>query len=95
MAQLTISLSGSSVVNGSKSWTLSDADVQKLIDYMIVKYTFKRGPKQPAVVPPTAIQALNFWVSSFVDNTVAEITSSQRDKAAKAAEAAVTPITFT
>lgn len=32
MATLTISLAGSGVVNGSKAYTISDADVQRLLN---------------------------------------------------------------
>lgn len=62
MATFTISLSGSTVVNGSKSWTVSDTDVQTLINYLEVMYN---------VSTPSA--ALLAWVQDFVSTTVNDV----------------------
>jgi hypothetical protein len=65
MATFTASLSGSTVVNGSKNYTISDADIQRLIDYLIVRYT----PKGPDAVPPSKQVALGMWIQEFVDSS--------------------------
>ncbi len=82
MATFTISLSGSTVVNGSKSWTLSDADVQSLSNFLIAKFSFNGPPLTPA-------QALLAWVQDFVNQTVSNVASFQK------AQIIVPPVTFT
>lgn len=67
MATFTASLSGSSVVNGTKSFTISDPDVQILIDFLIKKYTFQNNP------PPTKAQALTMWIQEFVDASTNQV----------------------
>lgn len=64
MASLTISISGSSVVNGQKSYTLSDNHVQLVIDTMIDKYS-PRGVDGNITTPLTAQQALLAWVDNM------------------------------
>lgn len=91
MATLTIGLSGSAVVNGSRSWTISDADVQRLIDYMSIK--FRDNKNDPT--PLTSAQALNAWVGNFVANTKGEVENDLRTKAAQTAQAGISPIVFT
>lgn len=79
MATFTISLSGSAVVNGSKSWTLSDADVQALSTFTIQKF----GPTL------TAQQALTLWAQDFVNRTISDVLVYQKSVAV------VPPLTFT
>ena len=83
MATFTISLSGSSVVNGSKSWTISDADVQALTNYLSAAYG-----RPPPAAPLTPQQCLLAWVQDFVGQTVANVKDYQRSAAV------ITPITF-
>lgn len=83
MATFTISLSGSAVVNGSKSWTVSDADVQGLVTFLIATYSVPGGPTL------TPQQALLAWTQSFVSGTIAQVQRYQRT------QAAIAPITFT
>lgn len=78
MATVTISLAGSSVVNGTKNYTISDADVQTLINHMIAKYSPAAGP------PLTNMQALLKWAQRFVDATSGEIQATQVHDATQA-----------
>lgn len=87
MPTLTISLAGSSVVNGSKTWTVTDEDVQTLIDFQRGKYS-ERGK-----TPLTNQQALVAWAQNFVRQTVGEIHTAQREAAQAALN--VPPIVFT
>jgi|GEM_PF-4327519 len=66
MGTLTISLSGTGVVNGSKSWTVSDADVINWINQLIATQTNPRGGN-----PPTAQQALVNWANGVVNTQIA------------------------
>lgn len=86
MATFTISLSGSTVVNGSKSWTVSDADVQLLVDYMAKKFAGRGNPPLPNG------QALLAWVTSFVQTTVGEIQYQKTQEAQRAVT--VSPLSF-
>lgn len=62
MATLTVSLSGSAVVNGSKSYTVSDADVQTLLTWV------SQQPRRFAVPQnPTNQQLLLAWVQQWVN----------------------------
>ncbi len=66
MATLTMSLSGSSVLNGTKSWTITDVDLQTLINSIIAKNTVAGQS------PPTPAQALGIWAQEFVTTTIQE-----------------------
>lgn len=68
MATLTISLSGSSVVNGSKSYTVSDADIQNVIDWAKDAFATPSTPQNPSP-PLTNAQALLAWVNSWIQGT--------------------------
>jgi hypothetical protein len=70
MATFTISLSGSSVVNGSKNWTVSDADVQILVNFLANRFS----------TPPNA-QALAAWTQDFVSSTINQVRSFQQTQA--------------
>lgn len=61
MATLTIGLSGSSVINGSKSYTLSDSDIQLIINWAINKFS-PRDITGTITTPLTPAQALLAWV---------------------------------
>jgi hypothetical protein len=72
-----MSLSGSNVVNGSKSFTVPDADVQNWINYLIQFYTprFTRnadGTMSPGT-PPTAAQALVAMANAFVAGQAGQV----------------------
>jgi hypothetical protein len=81
--------------NGSKSYTLTDADWQTLITYMATK--FAPHPDDGTVTPLTPTQALLAWVNDWVIHTRDEIRSTQQRTAEQAAVAAVNtpPIVFT
>lgn len=66
MATFTISLA-STPFTGSKSWTLSDADVTSLITYLNNRYA-----------PATGAAALVSWAQNFVNRTVAEVQDFQQ-----------------
>jgi hypothetical protein len=80
MATFTFSLSGSTIVNGSKSWTVPDSDVQVLINFQ----TKKHAGDDDLAAPLTPAQALLAWVQGLIDGTVAEIHASQLRKAHQA-----------
>lgn len=69
MGTWTMSLSGSGVVNGSKAYTISDADVQTLIDTIKAQETARGG------TTPTNAQALLIFVQQLVDYTTNRIQS--------------------
>ena len=66
MATLTISLSGSAIVTGSKSYTVSDADIQALLDWGQANYASVL-PQPPAT--PTNAQILLAWVQGWINAT--------------------------
>lgn len=66
MATLSISLSGSSVVNGTKSYTVSDADITSLLAWAQSAFS-QQLPLPPAT--PTNQQILLAWVQSWVNGT--------------------------
>ncbi len=78
MAALTISLSGSSVVNGSKSFTISDADVQRWINQLTA------ASPLPAQTPQ---QVLVAWANLVVQRAIGDVQAFER------AAAPITPIT--
>lgn len=84
MATFTISLSGSAVVNGTKSWTINDTDVQSLVNYLQAKYSTV-GPGGT----PTPAQALLSWSQDWVTNTISQVQNFSR------AQASIPPISFT
>lgn len=66
MATLTISLSGSAVVTGSKSYTINDTDVQSVLTWAAKAYA-SALPLPPAT--PTNQQILLAWVQSWINGT--------------------------
>lgn len=97
MGTLTISAAGfSSGPNGSKVYTLTDADWQNLITYSQARY--KANPANDGTPAPdlTPTQALLAWVNSWVTQTRDEIHSVQLRAAQQTATAAVDvpPIVF-
>lgn len=86
MPTVTISLAGSAIVNGSKPYTISDPDVQTLINHIIAKYSPAAGP------PLTNTQALLKWTQLFVDNTTNEVHRKQVNDAQQAIN--IPPIVF-
>ncbi len=73
MPTLTFSLAGSAIVNGSIPFTISDADVQKWVDYLVAI--------APAATPPTPAQALTHWARGVVAGTVADVQAYNRARA--------------
>lgn len=63
MATLTIGLSGSGIVNGSKSFTIDDAGTQALLDWATVNYATALSSN------PTNGQVLIAWVNGWVTAT--------------------------
>jgi hypothetical protein len=61
MATLTISISGSAVVNGARNYTLSDAMVTRLINAM-------RAPYMPGDTRTDA-QVLAAWADMLIERT--------------------------
>jgi len=64
MATITMSLSGSGIVNGSKNYTINDTDTQSLLDWAIATYS---APSPAA--PLTNAQALLAWIQSWINGT--------------------------
>jgi len=67
MATLAISVSGSALVNASKSYTINDADLQTLLSWAQVSYA------NALPVNPTSQQILLAWVQGWIDATRANI----------------------
>jgi hypothetical protein len=86
MPTLTVQLAGSSVVTGSKAYTLSDADVQKLINWAVERFT---PLGQPAITPAQALQAWAKYI--IVDHTGLQVKQRETNLAA----ATVPNLTFT
>ena len=63
MATLSITLSGSAVVNGTKSYTVSDADTQTVLNW--AQGAFASSLPQS----PTNTQILLAWVQSWINGT--------------------------
>jgi hypothetical protein len=70
MATLTIGLSGSGVVNGSKNYTISDAHILRLIDAM--KYYNGDG---------TNAQLLVAWADSLIAHTKSMVVKKEQNTA--------------
>lgn len=67
MTTLTISVNGSAIsgltTNPSKSYTVSDADLQKVLDWAAVAFASQLPPT------PTSSQILLAWVQNWVNGT--------------------------
>lgn len=88
MATLTIALTGSAVVTGSKSWTVSDADVQNWVNCLIAaQSTFGK-------TVPNAQQALVAWANSIVAAQILQTQQFMKGQQIKAL-AVPPPIVFT
>jgi hypothetical protein len=62
MATLSISLSGSGVVNGTKNYTVSDADIQRTLDW--ASFTYKAYIFNTFGPAPTNQQILLAWIQN-------------------------------
>lgn len=62
MATLTISLTGSAVVTGSKSYTVNDTDLQLLLDWA-------KATNFDTTATPTNQQVLLAWVQGWINST--------------------------
>lgn len=87
MATISIGLSGSAVVTGSKNYTLTDAAVTKLIAWARTAYPFKNAQ---GVDDRTNAQVLVAWTDAFINATRDAVTKVDRD-AALAQAASATP----
>jgi hypothetical protein len=70
MANLVFGLNGSGVVNGSRSFTVSDADVTRLINAFRPEAQRASGSDE---VPVTDAQVLLHWARSMVADTKAYV----------------------
>ena len=64
MATIAISLSGSSIVNGSKNYTISDPDLQFLLNWCKANYVDILGQN------PTNAQVLLSWFQGFINASI-------------------------
>jgi hypothetical protein len=63
MATLTVQLSGSGVVTGTKSCTVSDGDLQSVLNWAATAFASSLPQS------PTNQQILQTWVQSFINGT--------------------------
>lgn len=70
MATLTISLTGSAIVSGTKSYTVSDADLQSLLDTYSQDRAF-------IGMTPTNQQILLAWVQGWIERSKADVLRSK------------------
>lgn len=72
MATLSVGLSGSALVTGTKNYTISDTDLQKVLDWAQIQFfdyiqlTFNQ-PNDPQFVP-TNQQILLAWIQCTLIN---------------------------
>ena len=66
MGTITCSLTGSALASGTRNYTISDPDLQKLIDWAKVTYANKL-PQPPE--PVSNVQALNAWFNAWMAGT--------------------------
>lgn len=87
MPTLTMSISGSTIVNGSKNWQLSDADLQRILDFM----------KSKPDIPPnlTNAQLLLNWVTEFINGTNQQVQQYEIFVKQQAAPSSTPPVVFT
>jgi hypothetical protein len=71
MATLTISLSGSGVINGSKTYTVSDADITSLLQWAVSNYA------SALPLTPTNSQILLAWVQGWINATINSVKQFQ------------------
>ena len=84
MGTLTIGLSGSGVVNGSKNYTISDAVATKLIAWARTAYPVS----SPDTDTRTDAQVLVAWADAMIGATRIALTKVDRDAAAAQAASA-------
>lgn len=74
MATITFTVSGSAIVNGSKAYTLSDADLQRILNYVSIAIA----------TPPGATngQILVAWIQDFISDTINGVQSVEKTAAA-------------
>lgn len=82
------SISGSLIINGSHSWTITDADLQSLLDWATV--SFATDP----LVPLSNAAALIAWQQWMLDQTRSVVTTYKR-KQQREALIPIPPIVFT
>lgn len=83
MATITIGVT-STPFTGSKPFTISDADVTRLINYAIKAYATPAtvgNPNPPALTPA---QALVAWATAFIEGTKTSVVSMEATTAAAA-----------
>ena len=89
MGTLTVTISrGTPALNGSKTYTIPDAHITRLIDWAIEVHSVNG-------VTPTAGQALTAWFDDFMSDTKAAILAREKRVASDSATASIAPITAT
>ncbi len=83
MATITFGLSGSGIVNGSKTFTISDADTQRLLNWAAVRFQQTNGQGQ--VVAQTNAQLLVDWTNAVMAYTTDQIRQLEANNAASTA----------
>jgi hypothetical protein len=83
MATITLSVSGSAVVNGTKNYTVSDTDLQSLLDCMKVRLSLSA---------PTNAQILVAWANEIMRVATVDVTQFKKQTAAQAASDATSGI---
>jgi hypothetical protein len=92
MATLTFTLQGSAIVNGSKVYTITDADIQKWINTSIDRYS-PRDAQGVITTPLTPTEALLAWSQNqWINATVSEVQNYMTNQQMKTIN--VPPIVF-
>jgi hypothetical protein len=86
MATITISLAGSGIINGSKAFTVSDSDVQRIIT---------ATAKTLNLTGQTNAQLLLAYAGWIANNTKEMVKVTERNAAVLAAANAVSSVTMT
>jgi hypothetical protein len=86
MATITISLAGSGIINGSKAFTVSDSDVQRIIT---------ATAKTLNLTGQTNAQLLLAYAGWIANNTKEMVKVTERNAAVLAAANAVPSVTMT
>ncbi len=89
MGTITFGLSGSGIVNGSKTFTISDADTTRLLNWATVR--FAQTNAQGQVVAQTNGQLLVDWANAVMAYTADQIRQFEANNAAATASNGVVP----
>jgi hypothetical protein len=86
MGTITVSVA-TTPVTGSKTYTISDADMQNVINWATAQFSFGSTPLPPA-------QALLAWARWLMDQTIVAEHGPRKTQAAQQAIAGVPPISI-